>query len=953
MIKSRVYINNTEIEISDEVSIPLTYSVADIREPEKRSTTFSKTVILPGTQFNNKFFGNLWNVNTVVSSSGTTNFSPHYNPNLKASAIITYKDSVRFTGIVQLLKINVLDDYEIEYEVSFLGELINLYQSLDNKTLDEIDLSAYDHAYTKQNQVNSWSYGIQKNGAFYPFTLGEGYVYPMIDYGYNNGVDWNVKHFFPSVFLKTITDAIFSEAGFEIISSFFESERYKSLVIPYSGSSTLKLTDTQIENRTFRATSSGTTQINITTNGPEQFEIGDESTLPNFDPGGVYNNSTYKHTVQKTGTYTFTLKPTVSVTHFPSANTTINNDAQRLGWFRIVKQGVGVMQSVAVQLNSTVYTQGALTIVNGGPTVTSGATTLEYTGDLSFTVFAYAGDVIYPDFFKSIDQPYNSGPTTASNYSRLNIKPGTLFTVRVSDPSIQEGDTVSINSILPAKFKQSDLLKSIVKKFNLFIKQDPVIPSKLYIEPREDFYDLSDPIDWDDKLDDTKEVSILPMGDLDTKRYIFTYKQDEDYYNKDYQGKYSEVYGQKIFDVENDFLRDEIKNEVIFSPTPLVDTLSTDRIISKIFDVDEQGTIKPKPSNIRLLYYGGIKTTNQPYNYIASTGTTQLTQYGYAGHLNDPISPTFDLSFGVPKEVYYLTDTYTANNLTNIYWKKYLDEVSDKNSKILTGFFHLNELDIKNLDFSRAYYLKGEVWRLNKVYDSDTDTGETTKVEFVKLKEVAPYVQDTGVPIKGGIAVLGVDLAPAATNRTVSTNSYGIKSFGENNTLPTYGKNIFVVGSNNVVGEGSENVTIFGSSGVTVLGGLQNVTLVNSNGVNVTTSNTNYLNGVQVPYDVPIEFLAGLTQVSTGDPDASISVNTLGVTPTYQYLGVGDYQITLPGIVLDPTETKIFIGSGLSNWQPKARVSGIDTISVKTFDNSGAPDDDQLDQTSIHIMIYP
>ena len=84
---TKIYINNTLIDVSDDVAIPLTFAIADVREPEKRNTTFSKTVILPGSQINNALFGHIWNVNTSVNSSGTTNFNPNFNPNLKASAI--------------------------------------------------------------------------------------------------------------------------------------------------------------------------------------------------------------------------------------------------------------------------------------------------------------------------------------------------------------------------------------------------------------------------------------------------------------------------------------------------------------------------------------------------------------------------------------------------------------------------------------------------------------------------------------------------------------------------------------------------------------------------------------------------------------------------------------------------------------------------------------------------
>ena len=914
-MNTKIYINSELIDITDDVSIPLTYAIADVREPEKRNTTFSKTVVIPGSQLNNKLFGQIWNVNSSVNSSGTTNFNPMFNPNLKASAIITYKDVVQFTGIVQLLNVNLLDEYEINYEVAFLGELGNIFQAIENKTLAQVDLSAYNHLYTAQNQKNSWNNSITKNGASYPFTLGEGYVYPLIDYGYNNGVDWNVKHLFPAVYVKTIIDKIIGDAGFQYQSNFFNSDLFKRLVIPYSGGSSLKLTDTQIENRTFRATSSGVTSINNT--GSQFFTdiaIKDDSTSPNFDTGGVYNNTTSEFTVSKNGTYVIRLKPKVTITHFPSANTTLKVQQAHVGWFVIRKNNVDIA-SVQVVLRETVANPNVFTILNGGSTVTSGTTTLEQTGELSLSTSLNVSDVISAEFYNVNTQVYNTGGNSATNYARININVGTMFAAQLSDVNIQEGDEVQINSILPAKFKQSEFLKSIIKCFNLFIQQDKLIPNKLLIEPRKNFYpNTADYVrDWTYKLDNSRQIKIVPMGELNTKRFIFTYKKDEDYYNKQYFDEYQEIYGEKILDVENDFLKGEIKNEVIFSPTPLVDTIGIDRIIPKIYDVDEQGTIKPKASNIRLLYYGGVKTTNNPYNHIATSGTTVLSTYGYAGHVDNPTSPVIDLSFGVPKEVMYLTESYTANNLYNVYWADYFNELIDANSKIFIGYFKLDEIDINELNFQCSFYFENEYWRLNKIYDYNPSSGEPTKCEFVKLKTSIPFAEDTGVPIKGGVTPLNNnDTAPAATNRTLSNNSYGIKSFGQYNNLPSIGDGILVTGNYNSVGEGASNVTILGSSGVTILGGLSNVTLINSNDVEVTESNTSYVNGVQVSTSVPKVYKALLTQTGTNAPVATVLVNTLSGTPVWSRNSIGTYRLTLANEFPDQKVTLPYYDLGVN-----------------------------------------
>ena len=51
---TEIFVNNTLLDISEGFSIPLNYSIADIRNPENRNTSYSKTITLPATKNNNK-----------------------------------------------------------------------------------------------------------------------------------------------------------------------------------------------------------------------------------------------------------------------------------------------------------------------------------------------------------------------------------------------------------------------------------------------------------------------------------------------------------------------------------------------------------------------------------------------------------------------------------------------------------------------------------------------------------------------------------------------------------------------------------------------------------------------------------------------------------------------------------------------------------------------------------
>ncbi len=972
MILTRIYINNEEIDLKDDVSIPLNFNIADIREPEKKSTTWSKTVVLPGSSFNNNLFSNIWNVNAVIDSSGTTNFNPNFNPNLKAKAEIYYNNALQFTGICQLLNVNVTDKYEVEYEVAFFGELQNIYQFFTNKFLRDIDLTQYDHKYTLHNQYLSW---------LTDYT--NGYVYPHIDYGYSVNSQFRVEHIFPAIYIKTILDKMFSEAGYSYQSNFFDSEMFKHLILPYSGLSTLKLTAEQVRERTMRASKVSTQSVLNDLVAPQSHLISftDKTTPPNFDGGShwydINGGATFQtFVVPKSGTYNLTAYIKANITHQPSTATAELTQSRRhvgqMGIFKNTTQMIAGRNCwmKALPANANIDDSFMFT-ASTGTTISSGTTSLNSEGTFTLTTYLAENDILQFKYFEGtgaynltqsgsvlIDSIYKSGGVlqthnTTSNFN-MNLLSDSFFSVSLADTNIQEGDDLTLNTVLPDKVLQSEFFNSIIKMFNLFVEIDKTNPNNLIIEPRPTFYSSGVTRDWSDKLDYSKETKIIPMGELNNKTYLFTYKSDTDYFNNLYQTRYAEVYGQQKYDIENDFLKGEVKTEVIFSPTPLVNTLGHDRVISKIYSVDSSGSIKPTNANIRILYYGGLKDTAFQWSHIASSGTTLRSNYAYAGHLNDVTNPTFDLSFGVPREVNYTPTRYTANNLYNKYWRDYIEQIADKDSKLFVGYFYLNEFDIQALDFRDNFYFENEVWRLNKIIDYDRINNQTTKCEFIKLKTLPPYQDDTGVDINGGYEEID-NINPAPTSRVGTTfnNNHvadGAIVSGFNNVVNS-GKGVIVSGSDNYVGDGATNVTITSSTGVTILDGISNVSVTNSSGLTISESNITYNNGIKTNNNVSYkQYIALLSQTGITDPIVNVLENTLSGEIIWLRTNTGEYEGELIG---EFTFNKTTINC--SNTQPgeiRTNRQDSDKVNVYTYDSSGTPADAQLLYSTIEIRVY-
>lgn len=347
--------------------------------------------------------------------------------------------------------------------------------------------------------------------------------------------------------------------------------------------------------------------------------------------------------------------------------------------------------------------------------------------------------------------------------SHFYYKPNTCFYNEVDNDCIP-GGIVRINNNLPANITQADFIASIIKMFNLYIQPDPNFEGNLLIEPRDDYYNNGELKDWTNKLENAEDLQIQILAETQNKVTVFKYKEDSDYYNTYYQNYFnSETFGQYTYDITgNEYLKGKKEVGVIFSNSPMVkmEPLQNDASFNFIYpritndlttnNIDNQN-ISP---NIRIMqrYQNGLypltkgnilvwDNVNRNFNYYNG--------YPYAGHLDNPYNPTFDLCFGQPRMMLH---QYKAvyNNLVNTYWKNMLDEVSSVNSRIVTAKFYLTPVDIHNFKFSDIIYLAvsgdyigggGQYYRVNKIsgYNPNNPTS-LCEVELIKADKVTPKV---------------------------------------------------------------------------------------------------------------------------------------------------------------------------------------------------------------------
>lgn len=707
------------VDLPTDFGILINKSIADIREPESRSSDWSKTFTLPGTKRNNKLFSHLFDLNLSIRNTTATNFTPDFNPNLKATASLYVDEVTQIEGFIRLLNINVTDRHQIQYECTMHGQLADLFTTMADGKLADLNFSEYNHTINSTNIFNSWDTSIVKNGSsgYVNFSggkpTGEGYVYTWLDNGEYPNYGWMFTDYMtPCLYAKTIVDKIFSGTGYSYSSgSFFNTDLFKRLVIPCQTHTPI-LSEANVAERLFEATRT-TDQV---------FAINDLLKFNNevSDPSNQYNPTTGVYTnLFGTGSYDLIFVNKATITNLPSGqNTIVLYDLLVNGVFKKSIYGGGSAVGTTLTLEQTISVAGLR--LNDNDTVTI---KLRYIGNL----------------------------TTASTGATYTQNLGSRLFNGIVESTYGYNDEMDFTGFFSDETKQSDFMKWVFIMFNLYIEPEADNPKKLVIKPREEFYNNT-VRDWTMKRDLLQPLEIIPMGELDAGRYLFTYAEGDDEGNKEYAADYARTYGDRQLSVVNDFIKDEKKIEIGFAPSTLNTFPNDDKVLTYI-DNGNSAEKRFHTGKMRILQYAPLTCQSYTiyYGKHGSTSSTTKTKYPFTAHIDNPNAPTTDINFGMPRFIGLKPGTpMTNNNLYNQYWSKYIQEVTDKDSKIVKGAFHLTPADMEKLSFQDLYFFDGNYFRLNKIEDYDPVNPSVNICEFLFLKTGQTFTATTGTTGGGG-----------------------------------------------------------------------------------------------------------------------------------------------------------------------------------------------------------
>ena len=736
------------LDLYDSIPININRSFAEIQDISKRNSDYSIGLKLPGTKRNNRFFEDFYNVD---------NTSYYFDVTKKVECQVLINNEAFFIGYLKLNSINIINT-SIEYDVTLFSTVADLYGKIGTNALKDLDFRDVDyhfnHVFTRDNVIADWKYETLKSTREVP----SNYFYPILHNGYNYRTDgdtskvltgtttgttiytttvlgqWantsaaysaGVEEGFinspntglrdnqlkPALNLYRIVQLIFKTAGYKIKSNFLNTPWFKLLYMYgyFSDNSTKMLFKT-----------------------PQTKTFGREGIGLYFEKIQDYLN-------------VYVVKRGTGIPAFCSVPVKFRVRYYYVYSFYYEDIIYEIPPNTSFFQVSTPFGVPLFRLVTGyGPLQNQTDTVQFWPGPLSY----------------------------------LPSEANTLI-------PIIEDSYIDFSLLIDENLKQIDILSSIAKKFNLLFIPNPDDPLEIIIEPYDYYVGTGEVYDWTDRINYDKGLQITPAQNFIQSEIILTDLEDGDQGNIDFKKANDRIYGE--FRVKNptEFKADtkEIKTNFsteifrkwnpsagIYSGTSL--DVSIPLGINYTEQSNENGTVinwqykgvKTKP---KLFYnlgnfspflsdYGELLVltgvTTHLFNVSEYDGTninstivnpvvSNVMPLGVPDQnkiTNDTITITFnsEQTTSEPNETiqpFSLLNSYTDNNLYNLFYLNRITNEIDRNTRFMKGQFDLDLQEIRDLQPKDLIKFKERYFVWNKIENFNLTQKEPAKIELIQF----------------------------------------------------------------------------------------------------------------------------------------------------------------------------------------------------------------------------
>jgi hypothetical protein len=699
------------LDLMEDNPIKLTMAVSDIMDPTKSPSTYSQTFRVPNTANNNLFFKSAFNINAQ-----TFDATKKIDAYIEDSNVTISVGNIRLTNIFTNNK-----DKNVEYEVTFFGEVSDFAAKIGGGFMNSLSLSQYNHEKSYVNIVNSWNLNL----------FGGDVIYPLIEWGYDylngepvqntlsyrdgthskNGFTANnhplsIDQFKPVIRAKVLLDAIFAGSGYSYESDFLSGSDFMNQYV------ITEQTDSATDKTISKLSASGLWQQPLTT--PNQiiqypYEV--------YDPTRSFDNTSMIFTVpiqfpNPADYYIFTIQ----------------------GWFY------------------------------NDPSLPSNPHTIEIFNITTNTVIASATftTINYVDYFSYTFNITNSLANLNHQLTfRFNAAFVSLYNFSLSEMQVLQttsvGNIAVLNNYLPTNIKSIDFLKGIIERYNLVLEPSKSKEKHFIITPWVDWVEQGAQRDWTDYVDGNVDIVSSPLFTSQPRSNTWRDDEDSDYVNYNFQTATKTTYGQLDLDSNIEVITGNEVTQSLFAPTPLLpignssaETSATpnQKLAAKFLiphiakdTTTERTPITPK---LRLVYYNGMRNAPLEWHVKNDALVTQhWNQYPLVSQYSALDTTTIfrDLAWRNAAPLWDITPSVpnpparTSSDLWNNFWRKWYEFTYDKYGRIVEMDIVLDYKKVWDLKFNDKIFIKDAWFMVNKITDYQVGKPTACKVELIRVGE--------------------------------------------------------------------------------------------------------------------------------------------------------------------------------------------------------------------------
>jgi hypothetical protein len=164
MIGTNLYIqditnpnNFIKVDLFKDENFELNSSVQNINDISKTFSDFSQSFTVPASDTNNRIFQHYYNSDVDGS----------FNPNIRVSSLIEIGSLPFRYGLIQLEDVKLKNAQPTSYTIRFFTKVVNLSDSFGDDELTALDLSEFDHDFTRSIVFNATQDESINNGDIY------------------------------------------------------------------------------------------------------------------------------------------------------------------------------------------------------------------------------------------------------------------------------------------------------------------------------------------------------------------------------------------------------------------------------------------------------------------------------------------------------------------------------------------------------------------------------------------------------------------------------------------------------------------------------------------------------------------------------------------------------------------------------------------------------------------